>query len=84
MNAPPPHPPTSLEWAPLFTAENFNERPGLNERLPQTRKGALIWKFAMSAVALIQIVCKNDETKVFFSQIFFVLYKKRICIWENL
>ena len=69
MNAP-------LEWAPLFTAEKFNERPGLNERPPQTKKGALIWKFSMSPEALIQIVCKNDETRVFFSQIFFVFYNK--------
>ena len=36
------------------------------------------WKFAMSAEALIQIVCKNDETRVFFSQIFFVFYNKEI------
>ena len=64
-----------FELAPLFTAEKFNECPGLNESPPQTRKGALIWKFAMSAEALIQIVCKNDETRVFFSQIFFVFYK---------
>ena len=63
MNAP-------LEWAPLFTAEKFNERP------PQTKKGALIWKFSMSPEALIQIVCKNDETRVLFSQIFFVFYNK--------
>ena len=46
--------------------------------LPQTRKRALIWKFEMSADALIQIVCKNDETRVFFSQIFFVFYNKEI------
>ena len=50
--------------APLFTAEKFNECPGLNEGLneylPQTWKGGIIWKFAMSAEALIQIVCKND------------------------
>ena len=65
MNAP-------FEWAPLSTAEKFNERP------PRTRKGALIWKFAMSEEALIQIVCKNDETRVFFSQIFFVFYNKEI------
>ena len=45
---------------------------------PQTRKEALIWKFAMSAEALIQIVCKNDKTRVFFSQIFFVFYNKEI------
>ena len=63
MNAP-------FEWAPLFTAEKFNERPGLNECPLQTRKRALIWKFAMSAEALIQIVCKNDETRVFFSHFF--------------
>ena len=51
--------------APLKKAENFNERPGLNERPPQTRKGALIWKFVMSPEVLIQIVCKNDETRIF-------------------
>ena len=55
------------KWTPLFTAEKFNERPSLNERPPQTRKGALIWNFAMSAEVLIQIVCLNDETRVFFS-----------------
>ena len=55
-----------IEWAPLFTVEKFNERPRLNEP-PQTRKGAFI-----------QIVCKNDETRVFFSQIFFVCYNKEI------
>ena len=59
-----------LEWTPLFTAEKVNEHPGLNKRLPQTRKGALIWKFAMTAEALIQIICKNDETRVFFSLFF--------------
>ena len=68
MNAP-------FKWAPIFTAEKFNERPGLNEHpsppSPQTRKGGFIWKFEMSAEALIQIVCKNDETKVFFSPLFF-------------
>ena len=42
MNAP-------FEWAPLFTAEKFNEHPGFNERFPQIRKGALIWKLVMSA-----------------------------------
>ena len=41
-------------------------------------KGALIWKFAMSAEALIQIVCKNDEARVLFSQIFFVFYNHEI------
>ena len=30
----------------------------------------------MSAEALIQIVCKNDETRVFFSQILFVFHKE--------
>ena len=38
----------------------------------------LIWKFAMSAEALIQIVCKNDEKKVFFSKILFVFYNNEI------
>ena len=56
-----------FEWAPLFTADNFNEHPGLNERPPQTKKGALI-----------QLVCKNDETRVFFSEILFVFYNKEI------
>ena len=28
----------------------------------------------MSAEALIQIVCKNDEKRVFFNQIFFVFF----------
>ena len=74
MNAP-------FEWAPLFTAEKFNERPGLNERPLQTRKGVLIWKFAMSAEALIQI---EWRTRVFFSQMFFAFYKeiyKHILQW---
>ena len=70
MNAP-------FEWAPLFTAEQFNERPAY-ERPPQTRKVVLILKFAISAEAFIQIVWKNDETRVFFSQIFFVFYNKKI------
>ena len=68
------------EWAPLFTAEKFNEHPGLNERPPQTRKRALIWKFTMFAEALIQIVSKNDEARVFFSQMFFVFYNQEISI----
>ena len=49
----------------------LKECHGLNERPPETRKGTLIWKFAMSEEALIQVVCKNDKTRVFFSQIFF-------------
>ena len=68
MNAP-------FKCASLFTAEKFNERPGLNESPPQTKRGVLIWKFAMFADAFIQIFCKNDGT-VFFSQIFFVFYNK--------
>ena len=32
----------------------------------------------MSAEALIKIVCRKDETKVFFSQIFFDFYNKEI------
>ena len=71
MNAP-------FEWASLFTAENFNKRPDLVERTPQTRKRALIWKLAMSAEALIQIVCKNEEPRVFFSHIFFAFCNKEI------
>ena len=71
MNAP-------FELAPLFTDEKSNERPGLNEHPPQTRNGALIWKFAMSVEALIRLVCKNDKARVFFSQIFFVFYNKEI------
>ena len=70
MNAP-------FEWGPLFTAEKFNEYPSLNEHPSQTMKGALIWKLEMSAEALIQIVCKNDKTRVFFSQIFFAFYNKQ-------
>ena len=73
MNAP-------FEQAPLFTAEKCNEHPGLNECPPYTRKGALIWRFAISAEALIQIICKNDETRVFFSQIFVVFDNKEIYI----
>ena len=49
----------SFESQSLFTAEKSNERP------PQTREGALIWKLAISAEALIPIVSKNDETRVF-------------------
>ena len=66
-----------FEWASLLTAAKFNERPSLNERSRQTRKGAPIWKFAMSAEALIHIVYKNDETRGFFSQIslFFIIMK---------
>ena len=66
----------------------LKQRPGLNEHSlrmsaplpPLTRKGALIWKFAMSVEALIEIVCKNDETRVFFSQISLVFYNKEIYI----
>ena len=72
----------SLNECAFFTAEKFNECPdlneGLNECLPQTWKGGIIWKFAMSAEALIQIVCKNDETRFYFSQMFFVFYNKEI------
>ena len=73
MNAP-------FEWAPFFTAKKFNEWPGLNEHppAPQTKNGAFIWKSAISAEALIQVVCKNDETRVFCSQISFVFYNKEI------
>ena len=46
---------------------------------PKTKKGVLIWKFAMSAEVLIQIICKNDKTRIFFSQIF-VYYNKEIYI----
>ena len=45
---------------------------------PQTRKGTFVWKSSMSAEAIIQIVCKNNETKVFYSQIFFVFYNTEI------
>ena len=34
----------------------------------------------MSAETIIQIVCKNDETRVSFSQISFVFYIKEINI----
>ena len=71
MNAP-------FEWAPLFTPENSNEHPSLNKHPSQTRKGALIWNFAISAEVPIRKVYKNDETRVFFSQIFFVFYNKDI------
>ena len=71
MNAP-------FEYAPLFTAGKFNERTDLNERPSQTRKEVLIWKFAMSPEVLIQIVCKDEETRVFFSEILFVCYDKEI------
>ena len=67
-----------FEWAPLFTAEKFNECPCLNNPPPTRKKGALIWKFAMSVAALIYIVCKNDETRDFFSQVFFAFYNKEI------
>ena len=67
-----------FEWAPLLTAEKFNEGAGLNGRSPLTRKGALIWKIAMSAEVLIQIVCKNDKARAFFSQMFLVFYNKEI------
>ena len=59
-------------WMSLFVAEKFDEW------LPQTKKGLLIWKFAMSAVALIQIVYNNDETRDFFSQIIFAFCSKEI------
>ena len=62
----------------LSTAEKLNERPSLDELSSKIRKGVLIQKFVMSAEALIQIVCKNDEARVFFSLIFFVFYKKEI------
>ena len=45
---------------------------------PQNKKGVHIRKLAMSAEALIQIFYKNDETRVFFSQKFFVFYNKEI------
>ena len=61
-----------FEWVSLFTAEKFNESPGLSECPLQTRKGALILKSAMSAGALIQIICKNNGARVFILQIFFV------------
>ena len=32
----------------------------------------------MYAETLIQIVCKNDKTRVFFSQTFFAFYNKEI------
>ena len=53
----------------LKERRNLNELP--SKRPPQTRKEAVIWKFAMSSEALIQTVCKTDETRVFFSQIFY-------------
>ena len=59
-------------------SSKFIKRLGLNEGPSKTRKGALLWKFEVSAGVLIQIVFKNDETRVFFSQIFFVFYNKKI------
>ena len=53
-------------------AEKFNEHPA------QTRKGVLIWKLAVSAEVLIQIVYKNDETRIFFCHMFFAFYNKEI------
>ena len=32
----------------------------------------------MFAEALIQIACKNEEKRVFFSQIFFVIYNMNV------
>ena len=32
----------------------------------------------MSSEVLIQIVCKNDETRAYFSQVFFVFYNTEI------
>ena len=46
MNAP-------FEWAPLFTAEKFNERPGLNDSTPLSNERPF-WK--VSAQALGQII----------------------------
>ena len=69
---------TPFEWAPLFKDDKFNERPGLNECPPQTRKRAPIWKYGMYTEAFIKIVCKYNEARVFFSQIFFVFNKKEI------
>ena len=63
-----------FEWTPLFTAEKFNERP----LFPQTRKGVLNCKFAISAESLIQIVCKNYEKRVLFSEMFFFFYNNEI------
>ena len=73
-----------FEWAPLLTVEKFNERSGLNYLPFQARKGALIWKFAMSAEALIQIVWKNDKTRVFFGRISFVFYNKKFTFRKSL
>ena len=71
MNAP-------FKWVLPLIAENLNEHSSLNEHPPQKRKGVLIWKFAKFVEVFIQIVCKNDETRVFFSQIFFAFYNKEI------
>ena len=57
---------TSFEWAPLFKAEKFNERPSSNGCISQTRKGVLIWQFEMSAEALIHIACMNDEIDMIY------------------
>ena len=34
-----------FEWAPLFAAEKFNERPGLNERPLEPGKGHIFGNF---------------------------------------
>ena len=57
----------SLQMSVRLHSSKIYWAPALNERPPQIREGALIWKFATSAEALSQIVCKNDETGVFFS-----------------
>ena len=64
----------SLHSWKIWWAPRFKWAP------PETGKGVPIWKFAMSAEAPIQIISKNDETRVFFSQIFFVFHSKEIYI----
>ena len=60
----------------------LKERPGLNERPLRMTTPLHNWKIQLTPrlkwVPLIQIVCKNDKTRVFFSQVFFVFYNKEI------
>ena len=47
-----------FKWAPLFTAEKFNEHPALNEPPPPLSNEHPFWKVEnqISAPALIQII----------------------------
>ena len=73
---------TPFEWAPLFTAEKFNDRPGLNEDTPappllQPWKGRSfeiwnVWRGALSENL------QEWQNKSFLRQIFFAFYNKEI------